>query len=158
VAVLVVLGLPGTGKTTLACAIAARRPGTLVLHTDLLKVTLRAAGLYPAGPVWAGDLAGRLAAIRPFLDAHRAKAAADGYDLVIEGTLALGIRGDAVVRLELPEALREARIATKPASARRCLEGADLSPYREALGAATVDRVLDAGAPTEVLVGQALLR
>lgn len=152
-AVLVLIGLPGTGKTALASALAARSPGALVLHTDLLKVTLRAVGAYPPGPIWTGDLSARLAAVRPHLEAQRDKACAEGYDLVIEGTLALALRGSPTVRLDAPDAVRDRRIATKHPSARRALAEADLGALRTALAAAPVDRALDAAAPLGTLVG-----
>ena len=137
----------------MALALAARADTpTLVLHTDVLKVTLRAADRYPRGPAWAGDLADRLARVRPFLDAQARKARADGYRLVIEGTLAIGFGADRVVRLEATEVVRAARIARKPPASRRALAHADLAPLARALAGARADLVLDASAPLGTLV------
>lgn len=158
--VLVLIGLPGVGKTRLALALGARwattRP-TLVLHTDLLKVTLRSAGVDGLrGPGWADpDKALR---VHPWLTAQAQKADREGYDLIIEGTLALGFEwpGGRVVRLELDEAERVRRITTKHASARAALAGATLAAYRTALRTrATEDVVvLDAQASVARLVEQ----
>src|SRR3712207_4993039 len=87
-----ILGLPGCGKTRvaieLAALLAARDRPVLLLHTDLLKVTLRAVdpGM-PRGSAVRGDLEAKLARVEPVLGAHVEKAERDGYDLIVEGAL-----------------------------------------------------------------------
>ncbi len=154
----VITGLPGTGKSTVAVALAARI-GALVLHTDLLKVTLREHGAALRGPSWEGDLRAKLAAVRPTLDAHVHKARTDGYDLVIEGTLAAGLAGDHTVRLEVADEVRSARVAQKHASAVAALRDADLAGLAGAMIALepAETRVQDASRPVEHVV-DALLR
>lgn len=154
-------GLPGTGKTQLAIALgaalmAAGHP-TLILHTDVLKVTLRQLGdTTLAGPGYAPDFAAKLRRVHPILAAQVAKAQRDGYTLIIEGTLALGLVPEPgiTVLLTLPEMERQRRCQQKPACAQAAIAIADLAPYRQAL-AQWRDRVtlcLDASAPVDELV------
>jgi len=136
---LAIAGLPGTGKTHLATALSlalqTRGEASLLLHTDVLKVALRPLHPLLAGPGYSGDLAAKLACIRPYLETQTAKADRDGYWLVVEGTLALGFqpRCGGSVCLELADAERQQRIARKPASARQSLATADLAAYARLL-------------------------
>lgn len=139
----VILGLPGSGKSRLAIALAnalweAGRPA-YVLHTDLLKVNLRQC--FPGdlrGPGYAGDFRGKCARVRSFLESQSVKARRDGYALIVEGTLALEWAPEAGLRviLEIDEAERHRRIAAKHRSARLALEAQDsagLAEYARAL-------------------------
>ncbi|NJL01508.1 MAG: adenylyl-sulfate kinase [Spirulinaceae cyanobacterium RM2_2_10] len=134
-----ITGLPGSGKTHLATALSlalqARGDASLLLHTDLLKVTLRQFDLPLTGPTYRGDIAAKLAAVRPYLEAQVAKAQRDRYYLVIEGTLALGFQpaSGGSVCLELPAAERQRRIASKPIAARASLATSDLTAYAQLL-------------------------
>ena len=148
-------GLPGTGKTTFALHLAARRPGTLVLHTDLLKVTLRGLGVYAAGPVWQGDVQARLRAAAPVLKAHVDKAQRDGYSLIVEGTLALACPAPVRWRLEAPAAVRADRSRAKHPAAAAALAHADLDPLDREMARVPPDRVFDAHRPMEALIGEA---
>lgn len=159
---LALLGLPGVGKTRAALAVAdalsARGEPTFVLHTDLLKVTVRT--LSPgalAGPIWRGDLEGKLATLAPLLAAQIHKAARDGYALIIEGTLALAADAPAIV-LHAPDEVRAARIRAKHPAAAEALLSADLARYEArlaALGAPRVARV-DASGPLPGVVAEIL--
>jgi hypothetical protein len=142
-AAIAILGLPGVGKTRLACELAAalldRGEAALVVHTDVLKVTARAldatARAALRGPGFAGDVTAKAACMHAILAAHVVKARRDGYSVVIEGTLALGFRAeDAVyVLLEVDETERRRRIGRKHESAVRTLAESDLAPYATAL-------------------------
>lgn len=167
-AAIAILGLPGVGKTRLACGLAAalldRGEAALVVHTDVLKVTARAldeaASAILRGPGFAGDLAAKAACMHPILAAHVVKARRDGYSVVIEGTLALGLRAeDAVyVLLEVDETERRRRVGNKHASAVRTLADCDLAPYAAALMQSLPPSTLrlDAAAPPGALVTRAL--
>lgn len=132
---LVLSGLPGTGKTTLALAIAhgASQAGypTFVLHSDLLKVWLRETEPALRGPGYGGDFAAKAAIANRALHRQATKADRDGYWLVVEGTLAGdffpagGIHG----RIVLAENRRRQRLAGKPDPARSALARDDLAPY-----------------------------
>lgn len=131
----VITGLPGTGKTTLALALASRHPSTYVLHTDLLKQTLRHGGdPRLKGPSW-GAPQEQLRAVAPVLAAHAAKAQRDGYRLVVEGTLAAALVGPTIDWwcLVLPASARQLRIQRKHPSARQALVGADLRALAQAI-------------------------
>lgn len=153
--ILTLIGLPGVGKTRTALTLAAMWPRpVLVLHTDLLKVTARRLGVDALrGAGWADPARARAA--QPLLQAHADKAARDGYDLIIEGTLALGFAHpqSATVCLVLDEGARRARVSQKHPSAREALEGASLARYRQALASAGAV-CLGAGAPPADLAAQ----
>lgn len=133
--ILTLIGLPGVGKTRTALALAAAWPRpVLVLHTDVLKVTARHLGVSALrGAGWADPERARAAT--PLLVAHADKAARDGYDLIVEGTLAQHFAHprSTTVWLRLDEPTRLARVARKHPSARDALEGASLDAYRRAL-------------------------
>lgn len=168
ISTVVITGLPGTGKTHLALSLgatlAAQEVPPLVLHTDILKVTLRTlakqAGTSTvlSGPGYSGDFHAKAAAIRPVLAAHASKARRDGYLLIVEGTLALGFHPpeSLPVLLTLSDAERMARIAQKHDSARESLAESSLTAYAKALNAAaSVDTLrLDASRSVAVLVGE----
>lgn len=167
-AAIAILGLPGAGKTRLACGLAAalldRGEAALVVHTDVLKVTARdldanARGVL-RGPGFAGDVAAKAARMHAILATHVVKARRDGYSVVIEGTLALGFRAeDAVyVLLEVDEAERQRRIGRKHESAARTLADCDLAPYAAALMQSLPPSTLrlDAALPPGALVTRAL--
>jgi hypothetical protein len=158
---IVITGLPGTGKTRLALALGvafeATGTPTLVLHTDLLKVTLRQ--IFPEdlkGPGYAPDYECKVAQVRPFLEAQVSKAQKDGYILILEGTLALGFFPTPGIHclLELPEVLRQQRILAKPPTAQRSLAQISLEPYARALSAQSHPSLLSLNAqqPTTALV------
>lgn len=156
--VVVIIGMPGVGKTRLALALSADWSASvpcLVLHTDLLKVTLRHQDVPDLrGPVWQDPA--RIYRVAPVLRAHADKARRDGYHLIIEGTLALAVAADRVIRLNLPEAIRQQRITAKHPSAAASLASADLTTYREALQAHTPPDALwlDARLPILALVSR----
>lgn len=143
--VLALVGLPGTGKTALAQAIAtsrmARGRPTLLLHADLIKHTLRLAGFRQLeGPIWEGDATEKFRIIHPYLHQHADKARRDGYDLVIEGSLATGFQAaDRYIQLEASRSARSARIAKKHASAREALANVDMDALANLLEAHAVD-------------------
>jgi predicted kinase len=167
-ATLVILGLPGSGKSRLALAVAdalwdAGRPA-FVLHTDLLKVSLREC--FPdelRGSGYSGDFRRKSERLRPFLETQAAKARRDGYGLVVEGTLALALLPEPGLRvvLEIDESERRRRIAAKHRSARQVLETQDtgaLAEYAQALAALAGADVLrlPAQAPLSAGVGRIL--
>lgn len=167
-AAIVILGLPGAGKTRLACGLAAtlldRDEATLVVHTDVLKVTARELDIGARealrGPGFAGDVMAKAARMHAMLATHVVKARRDGYSVVIEGTLALGFRAeDAVyVLLEVDEAERRRRVGRKHESAVRTLADCDLAPYAAALVQSLPPSTLrlDAALPPGTLVSRAL--
>ena len=166
--VVIMTGLPGTGKTRLALALAAalgaRGLEAQVLHTDQVKLALRLA--HPealAGPGYAGDRPAKLARVAPVLAAAAAHARRAGTWLVIEGTLAAALpaaAADLAVALTLPEAERATRLAAKPARARQALAQADLAPFAAALAAwqRQAALALDARDEPGALVAQLLAR
>lgn len=167
-AAIAILGLPGVGKTRLACGLAAalldHGASCLVVHTDVLKVTARALepgkGGLLRGPGFAGDIAAKAAQLAPLLETHVAKARRDGYVAIIEGTLALGVRAPdaAHLLLDLDDAERRRRIGHKHESAVRALASCDLAPYAGALAQSLPPTTLrlDAAAPPGALVARAL--
>lgn len=169
-AAIAILGLPGVGKTRLACGLAAalldRGVSCLVVHTDVLKVTARALetgdgkGALLRGPGYAGDVAAKAAQLAPLLETHVAKARRDGYVAIIEGTLALAVRAPDVVHLllDLDDAERRRRVEHKHPSAVRALARCDLAPYAGALAQSLPPTTLrlDASAPPGALVARAL--
>lgn len=123
--VLALVGLPGTGKTALAQAIAthrlARGRPTIVLHTDLLRHTLRLAGFRALeGPDWEGDPAEKFRIIHPYVHQHADKARRDGYDLIVEGSLVIGFEAaDRYIQLQASEPVRTQRLqCSAPATQR----------------------------------------
>lgn len=154
--VIALLGMPGVGKTTLtmrlACRLSAQGHPCLVVHTDVLKVTLRALGVTGLrGPGYAPGVHARLDIVRPILEAHAKKARKDGYTLLVEGTLAMGLCAEHIFILQAPQAVRRARIAHKHNSARDTLASANLTEYQSVLEATPGLRV-DATPPEEVVV------
>ncbi|ACY18981.1 hypothetical protein Hoch_6512 [Haliangium ochraceum DSM 14365] len=133
----------------LAAALLDRGASVLVLHTDILKVTVRTLGRPTPtrtgeavssadilrGPGCAGDFAAKAAHVQPLLLKHLDKARRDGYTLILEGTLALGLRQPdmAYVYLELDQEPRAERIQQKHPSAARAMAEIDTSPYQAAL-------------------------
>jgi hypothetical protein len=168
-AAIAILGLPGVGKTRLACGLAAALldagVSCLVVHTDVLKVTARALQSTPGtdallrGPGYAGDTAAKAAQLAPLLDAHVDKARRDGYVAIIEGTLALAVRASDIVHLllELGDAERRQRIQRKHPSAVRALASCDLASYAGTLARSLPPTTLrlDAAAPPSALVARA---
>ena len=154
-AIVTLTGLPGTGKTQLGLALAAAwsaHAPWLLLHTDLLKVTLRHTGLPLEGPTWrTPELCERA---RPAILAQIAKARRDGYGLLIEGTLAVGLPADRVFLLSVDEATRLERVRRKHTSAADALREADLTAYHAFLREHTPPAAirLDARRPIPELV------
>ena len=143
--VLALVGLPGTGKTALALAICTHRMArgrpTFVLHVDLIKHTLRLAGFRQLdGPIWKGDVAEKLRIVHPYLHQHADKARRDGYDLIIEGSLALGfLAADRYIQLEAPHQVCDERIAKKHRAALTALESVDMEALANLLEEHAVD-------------------
>ena len=156
----IILGLPGSGKTRLAVglALALQRAGeaAFVLHTDILKVTLRALECGPVGPTYTGNIHEKLRVTRPFLEAQCAKAESEGYRLVIEGTLALGFAPPRarIFVLEVDESTRLQRVKAKHQSAQEALAHADLADYTAALKAVPGYTRLNANGSAEDLVSE----
>jgi len=163
---IIITGMPGTGKTYLAMnlGVALMKQGNsaIVLHTDLLKVTLRVfqTGLEGAG--YSGNFWEKARLVRPFLEQQVNKAEKDGYILIIEGTLALGFSQENTtdILLELPEDVRRDRVKQKHNSAQKTLhqELKSLEQYRQALIASVSPKTLrlDATNSIEILVERIL--
>jgi hypothetical protein len=135
ISTIVITGLPGAGKTSLALALAyhllQRHP--FVLHTDILKVTLGQFLPILRGVTTDDNFSAKQQFIYPYLQAQADKAQRDGYLLIMEGTLALGFRCDhcLAVVVNTPLALRRERIGRKHDSARGITP--DLPHYAQAL-------------------------
>lgn len=110
------------------------------------------------GPGYAPDFECKVATVRPYLEAHAAKARRDRYGLIIEGTLALGFFPEPGlhVTLTLPEAERRRRIVRKADAARSAIATANLASYSHALATQQHPtlRILPADQPVDVLVSQ----
>ncbi len=133
-----ITGLPGTGKTHLAMslgnALMSRGQSTLILHTDILKVTLRQFFPELKGAGYKGDFATKLGLIYPYLQEQIVKANKDNYCLIIEGTLALGLSSaDLPVILQLPLSHCQERWRNKHYSAQKSLFNTSLEKYNQAL-------------------------
>lgn len=150
--VVVLTGLPGVGKTTTALHLAARLSEfweTRVLHTDVLKVTLRPMCPLLQGPSWT-RVHERRECLRPILEMHAQKARRDGFVLVVEGTLADALPSpDHGFCLTLDEATRLTRTQKKPAAAREALSKGDVSALLPFQGRAVEAK----GTPTEIAEG-----
>ena len=129
--VLALVGLPGTGKTALAQAIATHRNArgrpTYVLHVDLLRHTLRLAGFRALeGPIWEGDPGEQFRIVHPYVHQHADKARRDGYDLIVEGSLVIGFQAaDRYIQLQASEAVRQQRLARTHVAALRSMATVD---------------------------------
>ena len=126
--VLVIHGHPGVGKTTLATALAAevqKNSNCLLLHTDIIKVVLRQLNVQGLEGLSCLETAPQKAEIMaPFLHRQISKAKKDGYHLIIEGTLALGIHESDVVQnieIRVPPEVRMIRQEKKPKSTQKSL-------------------------------------
>lgn len=144
---IVLLGLPGVGKSSLALAVASRWRSIgepwFVLHTDLLKVTLR--NCYPGRCLEPGY---RLTAesqqiYSSCIAQHILKAKRDGYGLLVEGTAAITANSGLKVVLETDELTRRQRIEKKHGTAIEGLLNEDLSAYRDDLLGLSNRLVLD---------------
>lgn len=160
---IVIRGLPGAGKTTLAIALAyhlqAQNQHPFLLHTDILKVSL--ASFFPVmqGVTTDHNFGSKLQCIYPYLQAQAEKACRDGYLLIIEGTLASSLLAspkmaclDVVV--DTPISRRRERIDRKHLSAQGVVT--DLPLYalylQQSITSATL--VLDGTSSIETQVEQ----
>lgn len=136
---IIITGVPGTGKTRLAMGLGAALMdaghSVLILHTDILKLTLRQIYGGIKGPGYSGDFQGKVSLVRPFLEAQVAKADRDGYILIVEGTLALGFCPPTAIYLllELEEDEWKRRVSRKHDLAKQAIASTSLNAYRQAL-------------------------
>ncbi len=143
--VLALVGLPGTGKTALAQAIATHRNArgrpAVVLHVDLLRHTLRLAGFRSLeGPIWEGDPNEQFRIVHPYMHQHADKARRDGYDLIVEGSLAIGFQAaDRYIQLQVAEPIRQRRVQQLHPAARRLAAGLDPLVLEEIMEEHAVD-------------------
>lgn len=143
--VLALVGLPGTGKTALAQAIATHRMAsgrpTHLLHVDLLRHTLRLAGFRALeGQVWEGDPTEQFRIIHPYVHQHADKARRDGYDLIVEGSLVIGFEAaDRYIQLQADEAVRTERLLHSHDANQRMLAGFDANRLDDLMEEHAVD-------------------
>lgn len=137
---IIIAGLPGTGKThvsmKLASALMDRNIPALIIHTDVLKVTLRE--LYPCemkGPGYKGNISRKIDLMADALAKQVLKAEKDGYNLIIEGTLSPGliIQNSLYVLLEASEEERTRRISQKHKPATVELLNSSMDEYEKFL-------------------------
>lgn len=127
-------GLPGVGKSSLAAAYADRRPGTLLLDIDVVRTFVSGDPAAAAEPARAIGLA--------MAEAHLSS----GHDVVVPQLIArvgqvarfeaAASAADASfvhVVVEAPEELRRARVAGDEAPHRQELDEERLAGYREGL-------------------------
>ena len=126
--ILVVNGHPGVGKTTLATSLAVeiqRKSNCLLIHTDIIKVVLRQLGVQGLEGLSCLSTAPQKAEIMaPILHRQITKARKDGYHLIIEGTLALGLNVSDIgynIEIQVPSKVRMQRQAQKPISTQKSL-------------------------------------
>lgn len=160
---IVITGMPGTGKTHLAMGLGAALMeaglAVLVLHTDILKVTLRQLHDGLKGPGYSGNFRAKANLMRPFLEAQVAKADRDGYILIVEGTLALGFCPPGLhLLLELASSEWKRRLSRKHPSAKRAIASSKLDAYRQALQESVTPATLrlDASLSVDSLVASIL--
>lgn len=150
------------GKTRpalgLAHALTGRGESALVVHTDVLKGAMRQRGGPLRGPGHTGDIATKAALVPRQLDAQHRKARAEGYRLVIEGTVALTFAPPRAVRilLQVDEDERRRRAQQKHVSAAAALANADLTAYQAASSKVATDDQLDGGVSPDALLAAAL--
>jgi adenylate kinase family enzyme len=120
----IIVGQPGSGKSRLATALSLRLQemgwSTQLLHCDLLKVTLRSLGIEGLSGLSTGtDFPLRQQIVQPYIQEQIDKASNDGYSLIVEGTLAVGMQSEKcrTVELNISEQLFHQRIELKHSSA-----------------------------------------
>ena len=126
--ILVINGHPGVGKTTLATALVSeiqKRSTCLLVHTDIIKIVLRQVGVKGLeGLSCLSTSAQKATLMAPFLHRQISKAQKDGYHLVIEGTLALGMSVSEIgynIEIHVPPQVRMQRQSQKPVSTQKSL-------------------------------------
>ncbi|MAA78214.1 MAG: hypothetical protein CL916_03065 [Deltaproteobacteria bacterium] len=126
--ILVINGHPGCGKTTLATALTSeiqKKSNCLLIHTDIIKVVLRQLGVQGlSGLSCLSTAAQKSKIMAPFLHKQISKAQKDGYHLIIEGTLALGLNVSDIgynIEIHVPPEVRTCRQSQKPLSTQKSL-------------------------------------
>ena len=126
--ILVINGHPGSGKTTIATALAAeiqKKSSCLLIHTDTIKVVLRQLGVQGLeGLSCLSNAPQKAEVMAPFLRKQISKAQKDGYHVIIEGTLALGMNVSDFgynIEIQVPSETRIFRQAQKPMSTQKSL-------------------------------------